>query len=90
MVRRRQATDPGLLVEKFHLGPGDLDNIVIVQRVRLGIERLAVDHRKIRTFNVRDEIALRAAGDDRHLHSRLAKGGKRLGQQKFLADICAR
>ena len=34
------------LQEEFHLHAGELDHVMIGKLMRLGIERLAVDHRK--------------------------------------------
>lgn len=38
--------DPSGLEKEFHFDAGDLDHIVIAERVGLGIERLAVEHRE--------------------------------------------
>src|SRR5882672_3896591 len=75
------------LDEEFHLNPGQLDDVVIVQSVGLGVQGLAVQHGKARTLDVGDEEPLRAARDDRHLHSRLAERRERLGQVELLARV---
>src|SRR5688572_33327440 len=56
---------PSGLVEELHLDAGDLDEVVILQRVRRGADRLAVHGRALRAFDVRDEVALRAAREHR-------------------------
>ena len=64
-----------------------LDHIVILQRVRLCADRLAV-HDRLRAFHVRDEVALRAACDNGNLYARTAERDQRFAQFELLA--CAR
>src|SRR5258706_3296063 len=68
------------LVEELHLDARDLDQVVVLERVRRGADRLAVDGGALRAFHVGDEIALRPAREHSHLHARLAQGGERLGE----------
>jgi len=75
------------LDEEFHLDPGQLDHVVVVQRVSLGVERLAIHYGEARPFDVRDEKTLRPARDDGHLHPGLAERRKRLGQVELLAGV---
>src|SRR6266571_3032868 len=77
------------LDEKFHLDPGDLDDVVIVQGMRLRVDGLAVDYGEARSFDVGDEIPLRSARDDGDLNAGLAEGRERLGQFQLLAGIGA-
>src|SRR6185295_5270636 len=74
-----------LFQEKLHLHAGELDHVVVVQLVRLRIQRLAVHHREITAFDVRYEIALGAARDDRHLDAGLAQRREVLGELQLLA-----
>src|SRR5688572_21912023 len=48
-ARRRSRS---LLQEKLHLHAGKLDHVVVVQAMRLGVERLPVHHREVRAFDV--------------------------------------
>ena len=48
------------LEEEFHLHARELDDIVILERVRRRADLLAVHRRSIRAFDVSKEIALRA------------------------------
>src|SRR6266850_7469336 len=67
--------------EELHLYPGQLDDVVIVELVGQGIERLAVDHREVGAFHVGDEVAMWPFGDDCHLHPGLAQRGQRLEER---------
>ena len=78
------------LQEEFHLDAGELDHVVILERVRCCADLLAVDLRARRALDVGDEVALRPARQDRHLHARLAERGEWFGEFQFLAGIAAR
>src|SRR2546430_13952139 len=68
------------LEEEFHLHARELDDVVVLKRVRRGADRLAIDGRAVGAFDVGDEIALRPAREDGDLHPGLAQGGERLVQ----------
>ena len=55
--------------------------------MRLGGDRLAVDRRKLRAFDVRDEVAVRPAGDHRDLDVRFAQRRQGLGQEQLTAGV---
>src|SRR5260221_5856585 len=78
------------LEEEFHLDAGELDHVVILQRVRRGADRLAVDLGARRALDVGDEVALGPARQHRDLNPGLAKGGQGLRQLEFLAGVAAR
>src|SRR5512138_2352929 len=66
------------LQEEFHLDAGELDHVVILERVRRGADLLAIHFRPLVAFDVRDEVALRPARQHRDLHAGLAERGERL------------
>src|SRR5438477_8965121 len=78
------------LQEEFHLDAGKFDDVVVLERVGRGADLLAVDGGALLAFDVGDEIALRPAGEDSHLHTRLAERGERLGELELLARVAAR
>lgn len=57
--------------------------------MRLSIDRLAVDHRKLRAFDVCDEVTVRPTGNDGNLDVRLAERRQRLGQEQFTPGVGA-
>src|SRR5260221_12886292 len=68
------------LEEEFHLDAGELDHVVILQRVRRRADLLTVDLGTRRAFDVGDEIALRPARQHGDLDTWLAERGERLGE----------
>src|SRR3989442_7912303 len=50
------------LQEEFHFHSGELDHVVILERVRRGADLLAIDGGPVGPFHMRDEVALRPAG----------------------------
>src|SRR5437867_10431865 len=78
------------LEEEFHLDPGKFDHVMVIQRVRLGVEGLAVYDRKARSLYVRDEKALRPTRDDGHLDAGFAERRERLGEIELLAGVDSR
>src|SRR6185295_18507801 len=77
------------LQEEFHLDAGQLDHVVILERVRGGTDLLAVHLGTLVAFDMGDEVALRPARQHRHLYPGLAEGGQRLGQLELLAGVRA-
>src|SRR5712692_9033158 len=75
------------LEEEFHLDPGKFDHVMVVQRVRLGVEGLAVHDRKACALYVGDEKALGTTRDDGHLDTGFAERRERLGEIELLAGI---
>src|SRR3970040_2240060 len=75
------------LQEELHLDARQLDDVVILERMRRGADRLAVHHPRICALDVCDEVALRAARQHRHLHAGLAERGERLGELELLAGV---
>src|SRR5947207_16001497 len=69
---------PSALEEEFHLHAGQFDHVVILQRVRRVADRLAVYGGLLRAFDVRDEVAMRAACEHRDLHAGLPERRQRL------------
>src|SRR2546422_6302378 len=53
------------LQEEFHFHSGELDHVVILERVRRGADLLAIDGGPVGPFHMRDEVALRPAGQHR-------------------------
>src|SRR5262245_15650185 len=86
-IRAWRCLRASALQEEFHLHPGELDHVVILERVRRGTDLLAVHVGARRAFDVGDEVALRTAGQDRHLHAGLAERRERLGELELLAGI---
>src|SRR2546427_6814524 len=78
------------LQEEFHLDPGKFDHVMVVQRVRLGVEGLAVYDRKARALYVGDEKALRPTRDDGHLDAGFTERRERLGKIELLAGVRTR
>src|SRR5258706_4414169 len=78
------------LEEEFHLHAGQLDHVVVLERVRRGADFLAVDGGTLVAFDVREEVALRPAREHRDLHAGLAERGERLGELELLAGVAAR
>src|SRR5258706_4918100 len=78
------------LVEELHLDAGDLDQIVVLERVRRRTDGLAVHGRTLRALDVGDEVALRAARQHGDLHAGLAERGERFRELELLAGIPAR
>src|SRR5688572_16465860 len=75
--------------EKLHLDPRELDDVVVLERVRRGADRLAVDRRAVGALDVRDEVALRTPSQHRNLNPGLAERGERLGELELLAGVRA-
>src|SRR5260221_14717755 len=73
------------LEEEFHLDAGELDHVVILQRVWRGADRLAVALGARRALGVGDEVALGPARPHRDLDPGLAQGGEGLGARRRLA-----
>src|SRR5687768_12624231 len=74
-----------MLEEEFHLYARELDDVVVVQLMRLRIERLAVDHRHSRTLDMGNKIAMRPPRDYGHLDPGLAEGGQVLDELELFA-----
>ena len=74
-VANAPAGQQGLAVlqEEFHFHTSQFDDIVVVELMCLSIERFAVDDRKMRALNVRDEITVRPARNYCHLHARFSQ-----------------
>src|SRR2546426_7368415 len=72
------------LQEEFHFHSGELDHVVILERVRRGADLLAIDGGPVGPFHMRDEVALRPAGQHRDPDPRLAERGERLGELELL------
>src|SRR5688572_6585066 len=89
-IRTRCCFRTSGLEEEFHLHARELDDVVVLERVRRRPDLLTVHVGAARALDVRDEVTLRAAGEDRHLHARLAKRSERLGELELLAGIGAR
>src|SRR5215218_7841657 len=68
------------LDEEFHLHAGQLDQIVVLERMRSGADCIAVDRRMHGTLDVGNEVALRAPGQDGNLNARFPERSERLGQ----------
>src|SRR5580765_6712030 len=75
------------LQEKFHLDAGELDHVVILERVRGGADLLAVHLGTLVAFDMGDEVALRPPRQHRDLNTGLAERGERLGELELLAGI---
>src|SRR6267378_2595535 len=78
------------LQEEFHFHAGQLDHVVILERVRRGADLLAIDRGPVGPFHVRDEVALRPAGQHRDPDAGLAERSERLGELELLAGVGAR
>src|SRR2546425_13341141 len=78
------------LQEEFHLDPGKFDHVMVIQRVRLCVEGLAVYDRKACALYVGDEKALRPTRDDGHLDAGFAERRERLGELELLAGVRTR
>src|SRR5918992_4988918 len=89
-IRTRCCFRASGLQEKFHLHAGELDDVVILERVRRRADLLPVHVGAGGALDMGDEVALRAAGEHRHLHARLAERGERLGELELLAGVGAR
>src|ERR1044071_5324173 len=87
---RRAPRSGSGLDEEFHLHPGELDHIVVLERVRRGADLLAVHGRPAGTLDMRDEVTLRAARQHCYLHAGLAERGEGLVELELLAGIGAR
>src|SRR5256885_16605282 len=65
------------LQEEFHFHSGELDHVVILERVRRGADLLAIDGGPVGPFHMRDEVALRPAGQHRDPDPPLPERGER-------------
>src|SRR5688572_4699716 len=63
------------LEEEFHLHAGELDHVVILERVRRRADHLPVHVGAVGALHMRDEVALRPPGEHGDLHAGLAQGG---------------
>src|SRR6185436_6029285 len=81
---------PSALEEEFHLHAGQLDDVVVLQRVRRVADRLAIDRRLLRAFHMRDEVAVRAEREHRFLHVWLAERRQRLRELALLTGVRSR
>src|SRR3989442_11208720 len=88
-IRTRCCFRASGLEEEFHLHACELDDVMVLERVRRRPDLLAVHVGAVRALDVSDEITLRAAGEDRHLHARLTERGERLGELELLAGVRA-
>src|ERR1051325_1438517 len=77
------------LQEKFHLDAGQLDRVMVLERVRRGANLRAVHLGALVALDVGDEVTLRAARQHRDLHPGLAEGGERLAELELLAGVAA-
>src|SRR5262245_10743246 len=78
------------LQEKLHLDARELDDVMVLERMRRGADRMAVDRRPARAFNMRNEVDLRESRKQRYLNAGLAERGERLGELELPAGACAR
>src|SRR5918993_4956813 len=78
------------LEEELHFYACKLNDVVVLQRMRRGADRLAVDRRAVGALDVGDEVARRAPGEDSNLHAGLAERGQRLDEFELPAGIGAR
>ena len=60
------------LKEEFHLDAGEFNDVVIAERMRLGVQCFAIDHRKVGTLHMRDKKPLRPASNDCNLNAGLS------------------
>src|SRR5262245_24049501 len=86
---RRALPSGSGLDEEFHLHPGELDHVVVLERVGRSADLLAVDGRSAGALDMRDEVTLRTARQHGHLHAGLAERGERLVQLELLAGVGA-
>src|SRR2546425_479101 len=89
-IRTRCCFRASGLEEEFHLHACELDDVMVLERVRRRPDLLAVHVGAVRALDVSDEITLRAAGEHRDLYAGLAERGERLGGLELLAGVCAR
>src|SRR3954465_7895550 len=89
-IRARCCLRASSLEEEFHLHAGELDDVMILERVRRRADLLPVHVGARRALDVGDEVALRPARKDRDLHARLAERSERLGELELLAGVGAR
>src|SRR5207244_4086992 len=89
-IRTRCCFRASGLEEEFHLHAGELDDVVVLERVRRRPDLLAVHVGAVGALDVSDEIPLRAAGEHRDLYAGLAERGERLGELELLAGVGAR
>src|SRR3954447_16401566 len=78
------------LEEELHFDAGELNHVVVLERVRRGADLVAVHRRALVALDVGDEVTLRAAGKHCYLNARLAKRSQRLGELELLAGVAAR
>src|SRR3954465_1304576 len=83
-IRARCRLRVSSLEEEFHLDAGELDDVVVLEPMGRRTDLLAVHAGPRRTLDVGDEIALRPAREDRHLHAGLAECGERLAELELL------
>src|SRR5215510_7651182 len=86
---RRALPSGSGLDEEFHLHPGELDHVVVLERVGRSADLLAVDGRSAGALDMRDEVTLRTARQYGHLHAGLAERGEGLVQLELLAGVGA-
>src|SRR6185503_11484428 len=77
------------LQEEFHLDAGQLDHVVVLERVRRRADLLSIHLGALVALDVGDEVALRAARQHCDLHPGLAERGERLAELELLAGVAA-
>src|SRR3989449_10208913 len=84
-IRTRCCFRASGLEEEFHLDAGELDDVVVLERVRRRPDLLAVHVGTVGALDVSDEIPLRPPREHGDLNARLAERGERLGELELLA-----
>jgi hypothetical protein len=63
------------LKEKFHFYTSNLNDVMVDQQARLGIQHITINNRKLAPLHVGNKITMGALGNHRNLKTRLTKGG---------------
>lgn len=75
--------------KKLHLHASQLNDVVVLQLMRLRAQRFTVNNGEIGTLDMRNEKTLRSFCDNGDLNSRLADSGERLAERQLSAGIRA-
>src|SRR5438105_13633937 len=88
-IRTRCCFRASGLEEEFHLHAGELDDVVVLERVRRRPDLLAVHVGTVGALDVSDEIPLRPPRQHGDLNAGLAERSEWLGELELLAGVRA-
>lgn len=70
---------------ELQLGPGNFDNVMVFQHMRLAADGNAIQQGSLRSFQVSQSVTFLMTRDDRYLYAGLAQRGQGSIQIHFLS-----